>query len=280
MKGDRLLITISEVNQLCKGVVISGHIQAGRLSRDQTVYLHNTTNNKIKQCTIVDIRSASSNLFKSQAKKGDKITSYLLGALPCDFILGQTYIGGTRNAYKFRSDASSNVPSKNKSNICDSENNQNGEEKFIPLNGAKRSNIYTPIIKTEVPKSTSEKDLIACIQACINNGVSISATEKYLIMTLAESYNIPKSRCNELITQCLRKFDENMNLTKFRNAVLTCLLDSNYISDTEYMLLCKLRCALCIPEDIAHNIIYQCNWSYSETVKNKNIMPISKLDYD
>lgn len=269
MKGDRLFITISKVEPLAKGVVIACCIQSGRLSFNQTVYLHDTANNRTKQCTIVDIRSADTNIIKSQAKKGDKITSYLIGAFSCDFIIGQTYIGGTIKACKFRSEQT-NAGSKNKT-PRDSECTNPIVEitSHITSTKTERLKANLSVLQTIEAKSAAEKDLIASIKTCINNGGCISATERYLIATLAESYNISKVRCEELITQCLRTFDKGKSLTIFRNAVLTCLLDSNYISDTEFLLLGKLRQALCISEDVAHDIIYQCNWLHSESIKKE-----------
>lgn len=112
--------------------------------------------------------------------------------------------------------------------------------------------------------SSKEKELIECINKCLRSNSSLSATERYLLIKIAESFNISIDRCEELISKCLSSYINEKKFAIFRNAVLTCLLDGNYITDTEHFLLERLRLSLDISEDVAYSILYSCNWSYPE----------------
>lgn len=269
MKGDRLLIEISEVKPFAKGIVITGTIKSGRLSLKQNVYLHETSSGIIIQCSIVDIRNQ--NGFLSQAKSGDKIISYLIGTNAGNIVIGKTYISGTLKQIRHSHEKFDKTESKR---IITARSNYSSKQKegAIATNFSSNSSLQKNNQKGKghpESVSTKEKELVSCIQACIKSGSNLSATERYVISKIADSFNITAERCDELIKRCLKRSQDNKNIEIFRDAVLTCLLDSNYISETEHMLLERLRLSLDIPEDVAHNIVYQCNWSYSEILREK-----------
>lgn len=270
MKGDRLLIKISEVKPFAKGIVITGIIKSGRLSLKQNVYLHETSSGIIIQCSIVDIRNQNGLL--SQAKSGDKITSYLIGTNASNIVMGKTYISGTMKPIRHSHEKADKAESKrvitDRSKYISSRQKEGTLAPDISSNSSlQKSN--KKVKEQPQSVSTKEKELVGCIQACIKSGSNLSATERYVISKIADSFNITAERCDELIKRCLKRSQDNKNIEIFRNAVLTCLLDSNYISETEHMLLERLRLSLDIPEDVAHNMIYECNWSYSEILREK-----------
>lgn len=268
MKGDRLLIELSEVKPFAKGIIITGTIKSGRLSLKQNVYLHETSSGIIIQCSIIDIRNQ--NGFLSQAKSGDKITSYLIGTNAGNIVIGKTYISGTMKSIRHSREKADKTESKRV--ITDKSSFSKQKEGTIDTDFSSHSSFQISNQKVKghpESVSTKEKELVGCIQACIKSGSNLSATERYIISKIANSFNITAERCDELIKRCLKRSQDNKNIEIFRDAILTCLLDSNYISKTEHMLLERLRLSLNIPEDVAHNMIYQCNWSYSEILKEK-----------
>lgn len=261
MKGERLLIDITDVGTLAKGIVITGYIKSGRLSLNQTVYLHETTLFKPQQCTIVDIRK--NDRFVSQAKRGDSFTSYILGSNANSVIIGKTYITGSSKPIKTAADKKKTII------IDDSEIDALALELNEPQNESKERATAPNKRKKIESVSSKEKELIECIQICLKSSSNLSATERYVLNKIAESYKISANRCEELINKCLKNFHSKNNIAVFRNAVLTCLLDSNYITETEHLLLERLRLSLNISEDVAYRLIYECNWSYSDILKSK-----------
>lgn len=262
MKGERLQIKISEVSQLAKGTIITGKILSGRLSLNQNVFLHNTTNGKPISCIIVDIRV--NDRFVSQAKKNSNFTSYILGPHLGDYIIGQSYISSlsqpkkekvkTEEVAKFEDTAQRSVVKVPKT--------KNPIDNIVTERVHPNSSINAENLKSNIV--AAEKEIIDCINHCLADGGSLSATEKYVIYKIAEVHNISKSQCEKILSKTLKSFDENKSTKIFSDAVKSCLLDSNYISESELYLLSKLRDALNISESIAHDIIYHFTWRASE----------------
>lgn len=276
MKGEQLYIAIENARALDTGIVIiSGTVKSGQLSLNQKVYLHDTVTSKPVKCTIIGIVVNKS--FRLHAQKLDKLTSYILGAKLEDFVFGKTYIGrlatpvSQQSVDKFKINKDLQKDKITNNNLINSQSNKNSMQSFPIEKNKKPSKSST--YNSKLPKVkeivSGEKELIECIQECLRYELAISSTEKYVLIKIAESFGIKSSRCEELIQFCISDFNYNKNITTYRNAILTCLLDSNYLSKTEFILLEKLRCVLNISEDVAYDIIYDCNWSYSDIFKRE-----------
>lgn len=261
MKGERLHIKINEVSQLAKGTIITGHILSGRLSHNQSVYLHNTTNGKPISCIVVDIQV--NDRFVSQAKKNSNFTSYILGPHLDDYIIGQSYISSLSqpNKEKIKTEELTKVKDTAQNSVVKTSRDITPTAN-IDTEKSHSNNAKIKTLKSNI--AAAEKEIIDCINRCLDDGGTLSATEKYVIYKIAEAHNISKSQCEKLLKKTLKSFDEKKSIKIFSDVVKSCLLDSNYISESELYLLFKLRDALNISESIAHDIIYHSTWSAFE----------------
>ncbi len=263
MKGDRLIIAIKDVSKLAKGLIITGRINSGRISLNQKVYLHDTANGKPISCIIVDIRV--NDKFVSQASKNANLTSYILGPSLNDIVIGKSYISASAQPIQI------SIPKKKTKSFSSPQGTMNNPPKGKLEKDDKRIETTAKTSQKTIQFAdkiiSSEKEILDCIKHCLRDEGCISSSEKYVLYKIAEANNIAKKRCEELLTQCIKSYNSERAISIFEDAVKTCLLDSNYISETEIFLLERLRISLNIPENVAHKIFYKYSWEYSDTIQ-------------
>lgn len=261
MKGERLQIKIKEVSQLAKGAIVTGFISSGRLNLNQTVYLHGTATGKAISCTIVNIRVNDRSV--SQAKKNTNVTFNILGSHLSDYIIGQSYISSLPQPNKDRKKIITVKPEEN-SQFVIKENDDDYKIQSAKLSKELEQKKSTKRSLKKNNHDSIEKEITDCINHCLRDQGSISATEKFVIFKIAEAHNFPRSRCEQLFENITKSFNKQKAIKIFTDTVKCCLLDSNYLSESELFLLNRLHLSLNLDESTAHDIIYHYSWDYNE----------------
>jgi hypothetical protein len=258
--SNKLYIKIKSIEQSNKGVIIKGVIIEGRLSIKQNVFLHNTISKKIFKGVVYDLMK--NNVHCTQAKSSDKIVSCIVG-IPCsEFEIGKSYIAGSNKPFKSKTLPSSN-DSFTANNIENSigtvaiEKEQDKQVSTQKISDSQDIGKYVPL-RVNNNESSSVKEFKKCVNRCLKDGGVISPTEIYVLHKIAIALNIPDSVRDEIISSCKKQNDSAIQL--YRDAVMTCLLDGNYLTETESCLLEKLRKILGISERVAYAIEHNSNW--------------------
>lgn len=110
------------------------------------------------------------------------------------------------------------------------------------------------------PLNSKEKEFIEDIKVCLKDGGRISPSEFFVLDKIRKSLSISKERAKLLITFICKSYSDKQGEIEYSDAVSMCLMDSNYISDTERFLLEKLRLSLNLSQQRAYEIEQNCKW--------------------
>lgn len=111
---------------------------------------------------------------------------------------------------------------------------------------------------------TKEKEFIEDIKVCLKDGGRISPSEFFVLDKIRNALSIPSDRAKALVSRVCKDYNDKQNEIEYQDAVSLCLMDSNYISDTERYLLERLRLSLNISQQRAYEIEEDSKWILTE----------------
>lgn len=108
--------------------------------------------------------------------------------------------------------------------------------------------------------NSKEKEFVEDIKVCLKDGGRISPSEFFVLDKIRKSLSISEERAKLLIAFVCKSYSDKQDEIEYSDAVSMCLMDSNYISDTERFLLEKLRLSLNLSQQRAYEIEQNCKW--------------------
>lgn len=112
--------------------------------------------------------------------------------------------------------------------------------------------------------NSKEKEFIEDIKVCLKDGGRISPSEFFVLDKIRKSLSISQERAKLLVAFVSKSYRDKRNEIEYGDAVSMCLMDSNYITDTERFLLEKLRLSLNISQQRAYEIEENSKWILTE----------------
>lgn len=230
------------------GVVVIGRIQSGIVYNNDNVIIHVEGQNFTAHVEYISRRySKYTNVYEQNGvdccSKGNNVALYLSG-------IGYNVIKPNRSFVK-------------KDTTVKEHNNQPKEQNCTEnINGSIKTNdnYDTKLIDISLKLKSIEKNFVQDILMCIKRDRCITPTVLYVLDKLRDSYCISEERGRELILSTIKNFEQYKNETIYRDAVAACLLDCGYLTETESILLEKLRKTLGIPENVAYMIKKGIEW--------------------
>lgn len=281
------LLKVKKKRLYAPGVLVIGNITSGDISCDEIVTVRVNSKEYKAHVDAINNNYPNGNSVYSCAT-GSNVGLYLSKVDYADIKLGKTLVerGDTAKEYivntKQQQPDEKNKTNRKKRKKGGKENIKTITSSAISLSAedikttSTESTIVTPRLKTvsdTLPSDSSiklqntaqqlnskEKEFIEDIKVCLKDGGRISPSEFFVLEKIRKSLSISHERAKVLLNIVCKSYFDKQSEIEYSDAVSICLMDSNFISDTERFLLEKLRLSLNLSQQRAYEIEQSCKW--------------------
>jgi len=242
-----LRFQVNSARRSKSGLTVSGIIKQGHVEVGDRVFLYH--NSEYSECYVNSIWQNGKNVRDCHQGKASILS--LISSSPIDSLadedLRNTFILG---------------------NKLESQSRKNEEFPKAPLNNERENNAkiqgYASVATNNGNNpsglSVAEKEYLKNLRIAITNCGFISPTEVYVLDKIRVSLGLDSEKVEKLAEEYISRMPSDTAESQYYEAVAVCLLDRNYVSDSERMLLRNLRMYLGISEERAAKIEKLADW--------------------